>query len=696
LRSQVGVINVQVNAASGESFVLWKKEQANPELWHAAIERSGYRAVLGRGKDALQLAKQVQKDMLWRWLVAGFCMMQVMMYAWPNYGAQAGDIAPDSDKLLRWASCLLSLPVLQFSSGPFFTGAWRALLQGRVSMDLPIALGILITFGVSSIAAFDAGGPMGKELYFDSLTMFVFILLSGRWVEARLRTSTTANLLSVTQTMPERVTKLLANGQTVSVPLDQLCLGDTVRVLPGAGVPVDGHVVAGQSWVDESVLTGESQAVSKTVGLEVYAGSINLQHLLDIQVTRWANDTRYAKIMQLVEQSVQTKTPTIDLADRIAQPFLLSVLVLCALAWMYWWPTDPHRAWLSCIAVLVVTCPCALALAAPMALLSGAAELARQGVIARDSSAIERLSQIDSVLFDKTGTLSQDQLSVQSCETWREPKHHRAGDIAVALARNSLHPLATALAKINASQPWLTTQHVREFAGKGIEATIQGQTYRLGSWEFCHQEGEEQAQSSIELPQVWLADQQGILACFSIAECFRPDAKEALASLTKMGIHVGILSGDHQASVARAAQTLGLPTQSLLAFSCSPHDKLDALRQTQSQGHHVAMVGDGINDSPALTEAHSSFSLSCASALAQTRADFLLLRPTLQLVPTAIAYARQTMRIVKQNFAWAIVYNLLALPLAFTGWLTPWMAGLGMASSSLIVIANAARLRRFR
>ena len=714
LKQVPGVAACSVNAATGRAWVRWLPTRTRPSEWLAAIERSGYRGAPVRGLDMLDLARREQRAMLWRWLVAGFCMMQVMMYAWPNYGAMPGDIDPDSDRLLRWASFLLSLPVLLFSSGPFFKAALRDLRQGRIGMDAPVALGILLTFAISSVAAFRPEGPLGKELYFDSLTMFVFILLSGRWIETRLRAQTAGALDRVAEQLPMAANRLRADGSTELVASDRLHLGDLLRVRAGEGFPVDGEVVSGRSWADEALLTGESQPVQKRVGDAVAAGSINLSETLEVRALKLGRDTRFAQIVDLMERSAQYKTRTIQVADRIAQPFLLAVVAVAALAFAGWWGTDPHRALLAAIGVLIVTCPCALALAAPTAMLTSAATLARRGVLVRDLGALERLAGIDAVAFDKTGTLTGDSIDVTRIHNLNAARYSDVLSMAAALAAQSLHPASRALVRkaADAQAPvafWVASQ-VRESAGQGLEGLLgsvgdkgHGQRLRLGSADFCRVPDALRSADSDQM-EVWLADGDGPVARFELSETLRPDAAQTLRQLQAMGLDLAIYSGDTPRSVRRVARELGLPDgaapgdgaagTATTQAACSAQDKLDALQARQARGQRVAMVGDGINDAPVLAGADASFAFSRGAALAQVRADFLLLQPRLAQVPMAIDQAVRTMRIVRQNLWWAVLYNLIAVPLALAGWLTPWIAGLGMALSSLAVLINAARLRR--
>jgi P-type Cu2+ transporter len=698
LKSVPGVVDAQVNAAAGRARVTWLADRVRPSVWAKALAGSVYSITPVRGVDVVDRARSEQRQMLWRWLVAGLCMMQVMMYQWPQYSAGPGELSADADRLLRWASWVLSLPVLLFSSGPFFRSAWGDLRALRMGMDLPVSLGILITFAVSSVAAFDPQGPWGAELYFDSMTMFVFILLSGRWLEAWLRQRTAGALDTIAEQIPLAAQRVDANGQADLVAVNQIQAGDLLRVRPGESFAVDGVVHSGASWADESLLTGESNPVRKEPGAAVAAGSINLSQALDVRATHLGVDTRFAQIVALMEQSAQNKPRLAALADKVAQPFLFGVLLIAAAAALWWWPADPQRAVLSAIAVLVVTCPCALALAAPAAMLSAAAALARRGVLVRELSALERASHIDTVVFDKTGTLTMGAVGVSEVEVCSPWTQEEALSMAAAIAEHSLHPTSRSLCEAARERGirytrWVVGELV-EHPGQGLSATVRGcadphpaAPMRLGSAAFCGVPGRNTDQMT-----VYLAAPQGLGAAFTLQQSIKPDALSTVRMLQGMGKRIAVLSGDALHSVHSVAAQLGLLPRSTVRAACSAQDKLAAVRQWQRQGQCVAMIGDGINDAPVLAQADASFAFTQGAALAQVQADFLLLGPQLQQIPLTLRVAAKTMRIVRQNLMWAVGYNLVCVPLALMGWLTPWLAGLGMALSSLLVLANAARL----
>jgi len=615
-------------------------------------------------------------------LVAVLCMMQVMMYAVPRYVAAPGEMPADLERLLMWAEWMLTLPALLFAAGPFFRNAWRDLRARRIGMDVPVSLGIVVTFVASSAAALEGG-----EVYFDSLTMFVAFLLVGRWLEAGARERALVGVADLLARLPETVERLGEDGRAEAVTLRRLKTGDRVRVAVGQAVPADGTVEAGGSHVDESLLTGESTPIAKRVGDALAAGSLNLSGPLTVRLVRAPRDSRLQEIADLIEAASARKPRLAQLADRWAGPFLVAVLVLAALSWLVWLRIDPDRARRVAASVLIVTCPCALSLATPTALLAAAGTLARRGLLARSPQAIESLAGVHAFVFDKTGTLTHDRLSVVGTDVADGgPDAARALAIAAALEAGSLHPAAAALRRAAGDAPLPEVAEVREHGGAGVSGRV-----RLGEhWHDARVGSEAFAGSGPGAPGgVRLAVDGRAIARFELSETPRADAAAALAALRADGASVEVLSGDEPARVARLAALLAVSDWRAQA---SPQDKLAAIDARQREGRRVAMVGDGINDAPVLARADVSVAFATGAPLAQHQADLLLLGERLAPLAEARRLARRTMRVVVQNLAFAAVYNLVSIPLALAGLLPPWLAGLGMAASSLVVVLNALRL----
>jgi P-type Cu2+ transporter len=691
LASAPGVVGVQVNGASATARVTWWPQQGRPSQWLEALQRAGYGAVPAGDLIDAQPRQREQRVLLWRWLVAGFCMMQVMMYTVPAYMAAPGDITPDIESLLRWASWVLTLPVMLFSCQPFFRAAWRDLRQRTVGMDVPVALGLAIAFGASTAATFDPNGAFGREVWFDSVTMFVFFLLSGRFLEQRLRNRTAGALEALMRRLPQTIERRVAGtGAFERVPVRRLAAGDVIRVLPGEVVPADGSVLAGETRIDEALLTGESQPVARTAGQRVVAGSENLTGVVVVRVERTGLQTRYAEIVGLMEQAAVDKPRLARIADRVATPFLLAVMCAAAGAAAWWWSADPGRALGIAVAVLIVTCPCALSLATPAASLAAAGALARRGVLVRRLQALEACADIDTVIFDKTGTLTDERMEIAATRTRDGVDARCALALAGALARQSLHPAARAIAAAAPGGEW-SVERFAETAGQGLRGQVlapgvAGRAVRFGSAAFC-----DAPPADSNIRAVHLADEHGWMATFELDEQLRPQAAQAVQALRQAEIATRLLSGDRTPNVVRLGRRLGIDTAQ---GECTPEDKLEAVRCAQRAGRRVAMIGDGVNDAPVLARADVSIAMGDGVPIAQATSDFVVLGGQLGAVAELVTLARRTRRVVRQNLAWAAAYNAICVPLAAAGLMPPWLAGLGMAASSLLVVANAARLAR--
>ncbi len=688
-----GVEAVHVNGVTATARLQWRQQVTRPSVWMAALRKAGYGALPAGDLMLAGRRVQAQRVMLWRWLVAGFCMMQVMMYAAPAYLASAGEITPDIHALLGWASWVLTLPVLLFSCWPFFSAALRDVRHLRIGMDVPVALGVLIAFGASTAATFDPGSPWGGYASYDAVPMFVFFLLSGRLLEQRLRDRTAGALEALMRRLPDSVERQEADGSFRAVAVRRLVAGDLIRVLPGQAFAADGAVETGESRVDQSLLTGESKPLLRRVGDGVIAGSHNLTSVLLVRVRRVGPQTRYAEIVALMEQASVEKPGLVQLVDRIASPFLVAVLLASAAAAVWWWPFGPAHAMAVAVSVLIVTCPCALSLATPAAMLASAGALARRGVLVRKLQALESCAAIDTVVFDKTGTLTEDRMQVVMAYVPAGVNRGQVCEMAGALARQSLHPVSRAIAARFPAVDWMASE-VEEVAGRGLRgkvARLDGSDQRylyLGSAFFCR----------VPVPghdalalQAHVSDGENYLAGFELDEAIRPDAAQAVSALLKLGVRVQLLSGDTGQAVAHLARRAGIEW---CFAECTPEVKLEHVRRLQREGHRVMMVGDGMNDGPVLALADVSMTMGEAVPLAQAKADFIMTSNRLLTVAALIAQARRTRKVVRQNLLWAAIYNAACVPLAIFGYMPVWLAGFGMAASSLLVVANSARLAR--
>jgi len=689
LQDLPGVRHARVHAATRRLRVRWDPASTQMSTLARAVGAAGYRLL--PMQQALSISQRLleTRQALWRLFVAGFCMMQVMMYAWPAYVTEPGEIPADIEQLLRWASWVICLPVVFFASGPFFRTAWTDLRRGRIGMDTPVSIGILITFLVSSAATFDPTGPWGSEVWFDSLSMFVFFLLGGRYLEHKARDRTAGALDSLMTRLPPTCERQGQGGQFENVSIRRLLAGDVVRVSAGQAFPADGELLSECATVDEALLTGESHPVARERGQAVVAGSFNLGGPVLARLNRVGADTRFAQIVRLMEQASTEKPRLAVLADRVAAPFLVFVLLAAALAGGYWWQIDHTRALAVAVAVLIVTCPCALSLATPAAMLASAGELARRGVLVRRLQAFETLASVNAVVFDKTGTLTHEGLALQEVVTRPGVARDDALALAGALAEGSLHPVSRAiLAEARTCSLVLPLLFERgEVAGQGMQAlAAEGSAVRLGSAGFCNA-----PVLKGDAPVVHLSDAQGWLASFVLQESVRSDAREAISALRALGVRTWLLSGDRAESAARVGEAVGVDH---VISGATPERKLEEVAALQAKGLKVAMVGDGLNDGPVLARADTSFALGHAAPLAQAQSDYIIQGGQVMDVVRTLQQARSTLCIVRQNLVWAAAYNVISIPLALAGYMPPALAGLGMALSSLLVIGNALRLAR--
>jgi Cu2+-exporting ATPase len=684
LRSQPGVLDVRVSAPAERAAVRWREREGSPEGMIDAVRRAGYAAAPDVPLHARELRRRESRTTLWRLFVAGFCAMQVMMLATPSYVAGPGELAPDLRQLLNWGSWVLSIPVLWFAGMPFLRGAWRALRGGRIGMDVPVALGIVVTFVASTLSTFDPAGPLGHETYFDSMTMFLAFLWLGRWLEMRARHRAASALESSLGALPEGALRVRGDGLVEQVDLNSINPGDVIRVPSGAAVPADGVLLTAHAGVAEALLTGESIPRAKRAGDTLLAGSINSAAPLEMRAERVGADTRFEAIAALTREALAARPAGAALADRWAGPFLWGVLLVAATAGAAWSVIDPARALPVVAAVLVVTCPCALWLATPATLVAAAGGLARRGVLLRRVGALETLARAERVFIDKTGTLTEDRpqlegVQVRPAAGWLGADEALAR--AAALAQWSTHPLSAALAAHarGAVEAW---HDVDEHPGLGLSARDGGgRRWQLGSAPWVGAPGSDAG-------AVWLACDGVPVAAFRFRESAREGAAAAVRQLRALGLAPTLLSGDDADRAHALAAEVHIDD---VVAPASPEAKLAAVHGAQRNGATVAMVGDGLNDAPVLAAADVSLAMGHGALAAREGADAVIVSGRPASVVDAVATARRTLAIVRQNLVWSVGYNAACIPLAVAGWLPPWAAGLGMAASSLLVIVNAQR-----
>ena len=679
LQRQPGVAEVSVNLAEQRASVRWRIDQLPLSELMAGIRALGYRPHPFLGSARLQAQRLENRSALRRMGLAGIVQMQIGMFAIALYLGDFEGMESSYREYLRWASLVLCLPVIAYSSAPFFRGAARGLRHLAPGMDLPIALAIALAFAASVWFTITGGG----HVYYDSVAMFTFFVLLGRYLEMRARHRAGLAGGNVLSLVPVAATRVLPDGSHELVPVGRLRAGDLVLIRPGEALPADGTVSDGRSSVDESSISGESLPVAKGACDRVSAGTLNTDGVLTVRVQATGLNSRLGSILALVDRAQQEKPAIVQLADRSSRWFVLGVILVSALAGWWWLLHEPERALEIVLSVLVVSCPCALSLATPAAMTTATAALRGRGFLVTRGHALDGLADADTVVFDKTGTLTTGEVRLEEVRPLANMDRAECLHIAASLEAMSEHPIAAAFAGEGRER----VEDFRAHPGGGLEGSVAGCRYRIGTPEF--------ALAAASAPPdagkwILLAADDRALAWFRLTDTLRPEAAGAVATLREAGLAVALLSGDAASEVDRIARTLGVAQWHA---ACSPEQKLAAIRAMQTAGRRVVMVGDGINDVAVLAGAGVSIAMANAADVTRANADCMLLAPDLGRIPQAIRTARHARRVIRQNITWAIVYNFAAVPFAAIGLVPPWLAAIGMSASSLVVIANALRLR---
>lgn len=680
LAREPGVLEVAANAVTGRVRIAWDPARTALSAPLRRLLALGYRPYLASG-EASERARRTERN---RWLlrlgVAGLGAMQAMMFAEALYLDTGNTMSVAMRDFLRWVAFLVSTPVVFYAGWPFLAGCVRELRHRRLGMDTLIATSTLLAYFASLVETV-RGGP---QVWYDAAVMFVFLLLAARMLEQRARSLSTARVDALARARPAFAMRELADGTREQVAAAMLVAGDIACIAIGEAVPADGVLLDTEGRFEEALLTGESQAVRKGAGDAVFAGTLCRERPARLRVVATGPATRLSQLAQLVERAQAHRPALARGAERIAAGFVMALLVAAVLVYSGWRAHDPSRAFEVTLALLVVSCPCALSLAIPAALAAANGSLAKLGVLPLRADALERLARIDDIVFDKTGTLGDGRPRLERMQAFGDFREADALRIARALERDSGHPLAQAFRPGTApATSTVVAEDIVAHPGQGIAGHVDGREWRLGRADFACRGDDDGA--------LWLGNGLRAFARFEVRESERADAGPALQALRGSGIAVHLSSGDAAGAVRRFATRLDIAS---VRARQAPEDKLAFVRDLQGKSRRVAMVGDGINDAPVLAGADVSIALGEGAALAQRAADLVLTAPSLARIPAAIALARRTRRVVRQNFAWAIGYNLLALPLAAMGLVTPWLAALGMTLSSLVVTLNALRLAR--
>jgi Cu2+-exporting ATPase len=697
LQRAPGVLSAEVNLAGKRLHLRWDNGKSKLSDMIRALARIGYAAVPYDPETAEGAIRKTNRAMLYRLFFAGFAMMNMMWIAIALYSGANQD---EFRGFFHWMGLLLATPTLLYSGYPFFRGAAGGLRVGHLTMDLPIALGLSVTYAYSLYVTL-TNNQQG-EVYFDTVTNLTFVILIGRYLEGMFRHQAVSATKRLMELQP-RVATVVRDGQEQMTPIRGVKPGDHVLIKPGYKVPVDGVVIEGRSAVDESMLSGESAPVSKSAGAQVSSGTINTSGALLVEVRALLQDTTLSKIIRLVEEAQSSKAPIQRLADTIVPWFVLVTIVCATITFFLWNSQDFEIALMAATSVLIITCPCALGMATPMSIAVASGLGAKHGILVKNGLVLETLSKVTHFVFDKTGTLTEGKMSVAQVHVAAGADERDVLRYAAAVERYSEHSVARAIvAETEAGQlPHrdLAVSGFHATAGLGVEADVAGQAVLLGSAEWLTQRGimldaalqakahelEMQAMSC-----VYVAQNGKHVAVIALADRLRGDARQLVDELRAAGITMTLLSGDRRPVAEAIARQLG--GMEVIA-EVLPQDKDQVIQRLQHGGAVVAMVGDGVNDAPALIRADIGIALGSGTDVSVESADIVLMHNELDKVRQATQLSRRTLRTIKQNIGLSFVYNAIMVPLAMMAKVSPLVAAISMPISSLIVIGNAARIR---
>ncbi|MCU7965204.1 cadmium-translocating P-type ATPase [Shewanella sp. SW32] len=685
VKQLAGVSQVLVNSTTQRAMISWDKRKVKLSDILGQISRIGYQAAPYQVDEQELNNKLNSRKFLLRLGLAGFATMQVMMFALALYTGYFTDLDVQYRDYFRWVSMIFATPVVLYSAQPFYFSAIRTLLSGKLNMDVSVSIAIGGAYTASCFATVNGTG----EVYFESVSMFTFFLLLGRYFEQKARQKASVSSSNLHKLVPLTAHLVTENGQE-EIPAKKLRLNDVILVKPGEMVAADGVVIEGHTNINEAMLTGEQMPIEKQQDQQVYAGTINVDQPIKVKVTALGQDQLVAEIIRLQELASNTKPAIALLADKLSRYFSGTILTIATITYLVWQQISPEDAFWVTLSVLVATCPCALALATPTAVTCATAIFTRLGIITRKAGVFEKLPQIKHVVFDKTGTLTCGTLSIGQTQCMADLTKTQALAIAAALETGSRHPIAAAFALF--ADNTLVAEQVHHEVGFGVRGRIEGTDYLIGNAVFTGARVDTQDPTQ----KIWLArsanEQLEVLASFEIQDNIRQDSKATIEILKQQGCRISIASGDSSGHVHQLAKELGIE---YVHSGLTPAGKLALVTKLQ-QHTRVAMFGDGINDAPVLAGADLSVAMGSGSAIAKNSADLILLGDHLSRFTQAVAVAKLTTQIIKQNLAWALGYNALILPLAVTGHVAPYIAAIGMSASSLIVVGNSLRLLRVK
>ncbi len=668
----------RVNMSTKRLLVRWKGEQALAETLAQKVAALNYPvSPFHQNRDGESSAED--KKLLRCMAVAGFGMGNIMLLSVALWSSSQEIMGLATRDAFHWLSALIAIPTIAYAGRPFFQSAIAALRAGKTNMDVPISLALLLATGMS----LHETAYSGEHAYFDSAVMLLFFLLIGRWLDARARGKASESAETLLQQLHGTATVIQADGSRKTIRIDELREGMEVFIATGEKIPTDIEITDGESQLDTSLVTGESAPRDVAVGDTAFGGTINLAAPLRGTVLKASEDSLLADIVRLMEQAEQGRANYVRLADKAARLYtpVVHSLALCAfLGWYVIGGVEWQQALLIAITTLIITCPCALALAVPVVQVLASSWLMKRGILIKSGDALERLSRMDTLVLDKTGTLTESDL------TLRESNADKASlAIALALAERSHHPLAKALCAASNSPASNEVSDIKEESAMGMHGTYKGQAVRLGRASWCGAESNHEDGYA----ELWLKIGDAPATRFAFGDTMRADAADVIRSFKGKGVQSTILSGDREAAVIRLAEQVGIDTAKAALM---PAKKADYIQQLRDAGKHVAMIGDGLNDAPALRQADVSLSPSSGMDITQNSADMVFQGKLLAPVWMAWNMARYSTHLVKQNFALAILYNMIAIPIALAGYVTPLIAAIAMSGSSLLVVANALRI----
>ncbi len=676
LSREAGVAEISANAVTGRIRLVWDPARNALSAILGRLHSLGYRPWLAGSLDRERARRSEWHRWLLRLGLAGIVAAQTMMFSEALYLDTSGQMPLPTRDFFRWLAFLLATPVVFYAGFPFLAGAWRELSQRRAGMDTLVALSTLLAWGASTWETL-RGGP---QVWFDAAVMFVFLLLAARVLELRARQIANQRIDALAGARPVLAQRERAGGELESLPASRLQPGDTVRVAAGEHLPADGVLLDRAAGFNEALLTGEFRPAARQPGDAVLAGSLCADQPVRVRVTASGAATRLSALERLVHTAQAHRPHVAAWADRVASWFVLALVLIAGGVYLYWHATQPDRALEVALATLVISCPCALSLAVPAALAAAYARLSAMGMLVLRPDALEQLARVDTMVFDKTGTLGESNWRIARVDVFGALRAAEATHLAAALERDSRHPLASAF---HGADDGRATAGSTRHPGLGLEGEVGQRRLRLGTAGFAAGRPDDGA--------VWLGDGSAALARFELDEQPREETSRTLRRLATQGLRLQILSGDADDAVRRFAARLDVSMESVEG-RLLPQDKLARVHALQQAGRRVAMVGDGINDAPVLTGADVSIAVNDAAALARQSADIVLLHSSLTRVAAAVAIARRTRKVIRQNLTWALCYNLVALPVAALGHIPPWAAALTMVVSSLTVTLNALRL----